>query len=69
MTDDELGTMEFLTTREAADLTCYSRADSFTRAWRARGLPVYRRGGTRLLVSREDVRRFVAIEAPPSSRF
>ena len=62
MTNDELGAMEFLTAREAADLTGYSRADSFTRAWRRRGLPIFRRAGARLVVRREDLRRFVVPE-------
>ena len=50
---------KFMTTRQVCDELGYSRPDSFTRAWRARGLPLYRRAGGRLLIERKDLGRFV----------
>ena len=52
-------TRAYLTTRQAADRLGYSRPDSLLRAWRARGLPLYRRPGGHYLLSREDLVRFV----------
>ena len=49
----------FLTSRQACDRLGYSRPDSFIRAWRARGLPLYRRPGGHYLVAGEDLERFV----------
>ena len=49
----------FLTTREATDRARYSRCDSFLRAWRAAGLPTYRRPSGRTLIAAEDFERFV----------
>jgi hypothetical protein len=49
----------FLTSREATDLLGYSRPDCFLRAWRAAGLPVYKRPSGRNLVALVDLERFV----------
>ena len=49
----------FLTTKQAADYTGYSRPDSFTRAWRAAGLSFWRRPGGHLLVNPVDLERFL----------
>ena len=45
--------------REAADLLSYSRPDSLLRAWRAAGLPVYKRASGRNLVAAADFEKFV----------
>ena len=50
----------FVTAREAADLLKYSRPDSLLRAWRAAGLPIFRRPSGRILVAEVDVARFVS---------
>ncbi len=50
----------FVTTREAADLLSYSRPDSLMRAWRAAGLPIFRRPSGRILVAESDLARFVS---------
>ena len=62
MGDSELHTTTYLTTRQATEMFGYSRPDSFTRAWRAHGLPIYRRAGGRLVVRRKDLGRFVVPE-------
>ena len=49
----------YMTTREACDRLGYSRPDSFLRAWRAAGLPVYQRPSGRNLVAWGDLERFV----------
>ncbi len=61
MTADTDTEMEYLTTREACRRLGYSRPDSFLRAWRARGLPLYRRGAAfgQYLVAVSDLERFV----------
>ena len=56
-TDDSLA--RYLTTAEAAEFLRYSRPDSFLRAWRAKGLPTYRRPGGHHLVAIDDLDRFV----------
>ena len=53
----------FWTTREAADFLSYSRPDSFLRAWRAAGLPVYKRASGRNLVAHDDFEKFIGREA------
>jgi excisionase family DNA binding protein len=55
----ESNTRAYLTTRQACHRLGYTRPDSLLRAWRARGLPLYRRPGGHYLLSREDVGRFV----------
>jgi hypothetical protein len=57
MTTD--GLARYVTTREACDFLGYCRPDSFLRAWRARGLPLYQRPGGHYLVASGDVERFV----------
>ena len=52
-------TPSYMTTREACERLGYARPDSFLRAWRAAGLPEYKRPGGHCLVAREDVNRFV----------
>ena len=52
----------FLTSREACDRAGYARPDSLLRAWRAAGLPVYKRPSGRNVVAVEDFRRFIAPE-------
>ena len=59
MKTDEEKTQSFLTTREACNCLGYSRPDSFMRAWRAAGLPEYKRPGGHCLVDRKDLGRFV----------
>ena len=54
---------EFLTTREACELLGYSRPDSFLRAWRASGLPLYRRGTGFYLIACDDVGKFLTAAA------
>ena len=49
----------YLTTAEAAEYLRYSRADAFLRAWRQRGLPLFRRPGGHYLIASEDLERFV----------
>ncbi len=49
----------FLTSREACDELGYSRPDSFLRAWRGAGLPVFRRASGRCVVAVADVERFL----------
>ena len=49
----------FVTSREAADLLSYSRPDSFLRAWRAAGLPVYKLATGRNVIAEADLPRFV----------
>ena len=49
----------YLTTSEAAASLRYSRADSFLRAWRARGLPLYQRPAGHYLIASKDLDRFV----------
>jgi hypothetical protein len=53
----------FLTTREACDRLGYSRPDSFLRAWRAAGLPVWERPSGRKLISQSDFENFIGLEA------
>jgi hypothetical protein len=48
-----------MTARQACDRLGYSRPDSLLRAWRARGLPLYRRPGGHYLLALVDVARFV----------
>ena len=50
---------DYLTTRQATDMLGYSRPDSFLRAWRARGLPLYQRPGGHYLVSRGELDGFL----------
>ena len=57
----------FVTTREAADLLSYSRPDSLMRAWRAAGLPVYRRRSGRNLVAVADFAKFIEPEDMPTA--
>ena len=52
----------FVTSREAADLLGYSRPDSLLRAWRAAGLPVYKRASGRNVLAVADFRRFLKPE-------
>ena len=52
----------YLTTREACDTAGYSRPDSFLRAWRAAGLPVYRVPSGRKVVAMADLESFVQPE-------
>jgi excisionase family DNA binding protein len=59
MKTNEEETQSFITTREACNRLGYSRPDSFLRAWRAAGLPEYRRPGGHCLVDRKDLNRFV----------
>jgi hypothetical protein len=56
-------TPRYLTTREACDRLGYSRPDSFLRAWRAAGLPVWERPLGRKLVSWSDFANFIGPEA------
>ncbi len=56
----------FVTTREAADLLSYSRPDSLMRAWRAAGLPIFRRPSGRILVAESDLARFVSLDEEAS---
>ena len=58
MTNDD-PTTRYLTTAAAAEHLGYSRPDSFLRAWRARGLPLYQRPGGHYLVSTDDLERFL----------
>jgi hypothetical protein len=58
MTTDST-TGAYLTARQACDRLGYSRPDSLLRAWRARGLPLYRRPGGHYLLDLKDVGRFV----------
>ena len=51
----------FLTSREGADLLSYSRPDSFLRAWRAAGLPVYKLATGRNVIAESDLARFVRL--------
>ena len=53
----------FMTTRQACFELDYSRPDSFLRAWRSAGLPVYRRASGRCLVAVADVGNFLAHDA------
>ena len=53
----------FITSREACDEAGYSRPDSFLRAWRAAGLPVYKRRSGRNLVTLDDFADFIGPEA------
>ena len=58
----------FLTSRRACDQLGYSRPDSFLRAWRTAGLPVYKRNSGRNLNAENDLDRFVSPErAEPST--
>ena len=50
----------FMTTRDACDELSYSRPDSFLRAWRSAGLPVYRRASGRCVVAVGDVEKFLS---------
>ena len=50
----------FLSSRQACDGLGYSRPDSFLRAWRAAGLPVFRRASGRLVIAMADVERFLS---------
>ena len=52
----------FIDSREACDRAGYSRPDSLLRAWRAAGLPVYRRASGRLMVALADFEKFIAPE-------
>jgi hypothetical protein len=65
-TDSNTGT--YLTARQASNRLGYSRPDSLLRAWRARGLPLYRRLGGHCLLSRDDVSRFVQPAAASGHR-
>ena len=49
----------YLTSREACHRLGYSRPDSFLRAWRTHGLPLYQRPGRHYLVACDDLERFV----------
>ena len=48
-----------MTTRQACDRLGYSRPDTFLRAWKARGLPLYRRPGGHYLVAVADLAGFI----------
>ena len=52
----------FMTTREACSELSYSRPDSFLRAWRSAGLPIYRRASGRCVISVGDLEKFLARE-------
>ena len=52
-------TPSYMTTREACERLGYARPDSFLRAWRAAGMPEYKRPGGHCLVARGDLDRFV----------
>ena len=54
----------YLTSRQACDRLGYSRPDSFLRAWRAAGLPVYQRPSGRHLVASGDLERFLRPVGP-----
>jgi hypothetical protein len=58
MTTDS-NTRAYLTARQACDRLGYSRPDSPLRAWRARGLPLYRRPGGHYLLAVADLAQFV----------
>jgi hypothetical protein len=47
----------------ACDRLGYSWPDSLLRAWRARGLPLYRRPGGHYLLALADLARFVTPSA------
>jgi hypothetical protein len=49
----------YLTSRQACDAAGYSRPDSFLRAWRVAGLPVYEVPSGRKLLSRSDFENFI----------
>ncbi len=49
----------FMTTREACGELSYSRPDSFLRAWRSAGLPVYRRASGRCVGAVADLEKFL----------
>ena len=55
----ESNTRAYLTARQAADRLGYSRPDSLLRAWRAKGLPLYRRPGGHYLLAVADLARLV----------
>ncbi len=57
----------FLTSREACDRAGYARPDSLLRAWRAAGLPVYKRPSGRNVVAVEDFERFIAPDSIPAA--
>jgi len=61
MANTDAARQTYLTTREACRALGYSRPDSFLRAWRARGLPLYQRPGGHFLLNREDVSCFVRL--------
>ncbi len=56
-------TQGFLTSRQACDAAGYSRPDSFLRAWRAAGLPIYEVPSGRKLISQSDFENFIEPEA------
>ena len=58
----------FMTTREACDELCFSRPDSFLRAWRAAGLTTYQRPSGRHLISVADIERFLSPDSYLGSR-
>ncbi len=58
----------FMTTRQACFELDYSRPDSFLRAWRSAGLPVYRRASGRCVICIGDLERFLSREQCERSR-
>ena len=49
----------FIDSREACDRAGYSRPDSLLRAWRAAGLPIFRRASGRNLLAVSDFEKFI----------